>query len=80
MTHLCDRYIHSFSLSFLLILSLSLSLIINQFFYRAHACSVIMAYRRPDPHRKIHSNRHFPLQEWDIDLGIPGAENLMHEW
>jgi hypothetical protein len=39
-----------------------------------------MAYRRPDPHRKIHSNRHFPLQEWDIDLGIPGAENLMHEW
>jgi hypothetical protein len=39
-----------------------------------------MAYRRPDPAGKIPSNRHFPLQEWDIDLDIPGAENLMHEW
>ena len=42
--------------------------------------SVIMAYRKPDPEGKKASNRHFPLMEWDVDLGIPGAENLMHEW
>ena len=42
--------------------------------------SVIMAYRRPDPEGVIHSNRHFPLEEWDIELEVPGAENLMHEW
>jgi len=47
---------------------------------RGRRWSVIMAYRQPDPKKRVPSNRHFPLQEWDIDLGIPGAEDLMHEW
>ena len=36
-----------------------------------------MAYRRPDPEGVIHSNRHFPLEEWDIELEVPGGLHIV---
>jgi len=42
--------------------------------------AALFAYASVDPSRKARRLRHFPFHDWQIELGIPGAERLMMEF